>query len=53
VFTEEFANIKGHFGPINSLCYHPDGNTFITGAEDGYVRINTFDEEFKNFEFDS
>jgi len=53
VFAEEFANIKGHFGPINSLCYHPDGNTFITGAEDGYVRINTFDEEFKSFEFDS
>ena len=52
MFCEEFANVKGHFGPINSLCYTPDGDTFITGGEDGFVRINRFDEEFKQFELD-
>jgi len=31
----------------------PDGNTFVTGGEDGFVRLNTFDEEFNNFTFDA
>lgn len=25
VFEEEFGSVKGHFGPINSLSFHPDG----------------------------
>lgn len=25
VFEEEFGRIKGHFGPINSITFHPDG----------------------------
>jgi len=52
VFCEEFANVKGHFGPINSLCYTPDGDTFITGGEDGFIRIQRFDDEFKQFDMD-
>ena len=25
IFEEEFARVKDHFGPINSVAFHPDG----------------------------
>ena len=27
LMEEEFGRIKGHFGPINTLAFHPDGRT--------------------------
>jgi len=52
VFEEEFAKVKGHFGPINSLRFHPDGNSYASGGEDGYVRINYFDNDYHSFKVD-
>ncbi|CCI46504.1 unnamed protein product [Albugo candida] len=46
VFQEEFARVKGHFGPINTIAFHPDGKSYVSGAEDGYVRLHHFDEDY-------
>ncbi|KAK4329360.1 hypothetical protein Pmani_000283 [Petrolisthes manimaculis] len=52
VFEEEFARVKGHFGPINSICFHPNGRGYASGGEDGYVRVHVFDDAYYQFKFD-
>ena len=29
IFEEEFARVKGHFGPINTIAIHPDGKRSV------------------------
>ena len=31
VFEEEIGRVKDHFGPINSLAFHPDGKRWVLG----------------------
>lgn len=31
IFKEEFGMVRGHFGPINTVAFHPDGHGFVTG----------------------
>jgi len=52
IFEEEFGRIKGHFGPINSVAFHPDGSGYSSGGEDGYVRVHTFDPQYYDFQFE-
>ncbi|GFO34080.1 eukaryotic translation initiation factor 3 subunit i [Plakobranchus ocellatus] len=52
VFEEEFGRVKGHFGPINSIAFHPDGLSYSSGGEDGYVRVHYFDQNYLDFTFD-
>lgn len=46
VYAEEFGNVRGHFGPINSVAFHPDGKSFTTGGEDGYIRLHHLDSDY-------
>lgn len=48
ILTEEIGGVKGHFGPINALAFNPDGKSFASGGEDGYVRLHHFDADYFN-----
>lgn len=52
VFEEEFARVKGHFGPINSLAFNPSGDQYCSGAEDGFLRVHNFDGDYFNYKYD-
>jgi len=46
VYEEEFGTVKGHFGPVNALAINPNGRSFASGSEDGYVRLHFFDKSY-------
>lgn len=46
VFQNELGRIRGHFGPINTLAFNPDGRSFASGAEDGFIRLHHLDAEY-------
>lgn len=51
VEEEEIGKIAGHFGPVNTLNFYPDGRGFVSGGEEGIVRLFRFNEKyFKEFE---
>jgi len=45
-FDDELGALGGHFGPVNTVAFAPDGRSFTSGGEDGYVRINHLDPEY-------
>ena len=51
LYAEEFGRVRGHFGPLNALAFAPDGRGFITGGEDGYVRLHHFSSDYLNTKF--
>lgn len=52
VTEREFGRVKGHFGPVNTLAFHPSGNSYASGAEDGYVRLHHFDQQYYDLDKD-
>ena len=46
VYETEFGIVKGHFGPINAIAINPDGRSYASGAEDGYIRLHFFDDDY-------
>jgi translation initiation factor 3 subunit I len=49
VLATEIGRVKGHFGPINTVCFHPHGTGYASGAEDGFVRLHDFDADYYSF----
>jgi translation initiation factor 3 subunit I len=52
VTSEELAEIKGHFGPVHSLAFNPDGKSFASGSEDGYARLHFFHGDYYTSKFE-
>jgi len=46
VYEEFLGQVKGHFGPVNTLAFNPDGRSYASGSEDGYIRLNHFDKTY-------
>jgi len=46
IYEEELGSVIGHFGPINSISFNPDGRSFASGGEDGYVRLRHFPRSY-------
>jgi len=46
IFVEELGSIPGHFGPVETLAFSPDGRSFVSGGWDGYVRVHHFDPSY-------
>lgn len=52
IYNEKLAGIKGHFGTVHTVAFHPDGQSFASGSEDGYVHYHRMLPEYftKRFE---
>ena len=48
VFEERLASVGGHFGPVNTLSFSPNGKMFASGGEDGFVRLHHLDKTYLN-----
>jgi translation initiation factor 3 subunit I len=48
VYQTYLGQVKGHFGPVNCLSFSPDGRSFVSGSEDGYVRLHHFSNDYFN-----
>lgn len=46
VTSEFLGSVKGHFGPVHTVAFSPNGKCYASGSEDGYVRLHHFPPEY-------
>jgi len=46
VYRNKLASVHGHFGPVNTLAFHPHGTSYASGSEDGYIRLHHFHDKY-------
>jgi WD40 repeat protein len=52
IYNESLAEISGHFGTVHTLAFSPDGFSFASGSEDGYVHFHKLMPEYFSKKFD-
>ncbi|AET40336.1 translation initiation factor eIF3 subunit i Ecym_5599 [Eremothecium cymbalariae DBVPG len=52
LFQTEIGRIDDHFGPINCIAVSPQGTSYVSGGEDGFIRLHHFDKNYFDFKFD-
>jgi len=43
---DDLGSIAGHFGPVNVLAFFKDGRGFVSGGEEGIIRIFRFHPKY-------
>jgi len=52
IYGDKLATIGGHFGPVHSVSFSPDGYAFASGAEDGFVHYHRMPPEYFSKKFE-
>ncbi|AAS52184.1 ADR264Cp [Eremothecium gossypii ATCC 10895] len=52
LFQVEIGRVDDHFGPVNYIAVSPQGTSYASGGEDGFVRLHHFDKSYFDFKFD-
>ena len=40
IHENELGTVKGHFGPVNYVKYNPKGTAYVSGGEEGFIRVD-------------
>ena len=46
IHENELGTVKGHFGPVNYVKYNPAGTAYVSGGEEGFLRVNHLPKEY-------
>lgn len=52
IFQDEIGRVKGHFGPLNCLSVHPECASYVSGGEDGFIRLHHLPKSFFDFQYE-
>jgi translation initiation factor 3 subunit I len=52
IFEDEICRVRGHFGPLNYVAVDPNGKSYASGGEDGYIRLHHFDPRYFSFQYE-
>ena len=52
IFEEEIGRVQGHFGPLNTVAISPQGTSYASGGEDGFIRLHHFEKSYFDFKYD-